>query len=207
MNRVNSYVMVHIIQQGNIEGGALMALIPQIKIGVEHKLIVYSDPPWGRSIYAHFQKQAGLTVWDYDKFMVNYCAGIIEADPSIIFIEHGVKFADEFLAVAKRAGFPPMVGSYKVWYGARKPSLLMVFCNQDLPKEFNPSGLGGEPMTDYVFHSLITLGILKKGDAVLDPCLGKGMTLRMAMKYGLDCYGLELVKGRLEVSLNTLNKG
>lgn len=115
---------------------------------------------------------------------------------------------------AERQGLPPFAGEWTVYYGApvtsgdrmaecRRPNKLLRFAGHSWSG--NPSDMRGEAMTRHVFeHEPLVASAC--GLYVADPCVGKGMTARMAQRFDLACLGMELNPKRLLVTLQWLEK-
>jgi hypothetical protein len=62
--------------------------------------------------------------------------------------------------------------------------------------------MAGEPMTIRVCAGLQ----LPPGSVVVDPCMGKGMTSRMAHYFDWDCVGVEINPKRLAKTIEWLGR-
>lgn len=94
-----------------------------------------------------------------------------------------------------------MFEHWNVLYGVpKRPSLLRHFGHKRLGVD--PSGMWGRKMMETVFSGLR----LSPGDWVLDPCIGKGLTGRLAHRFSLNCFGSELDRKRLLFAVEWLRK-
>lgn len=169
--------------------------------------MVYSDPPWNpgnakmwRTI-SKLDGGVGRAV-NWDNFLSSLIKCILFPNPEHIFIESGVKQTQEFIEHALKNGFPAYQKTWNVFYNYTHPNRISYFSNTNTFSG-NPWGMKNEPMTRHVFEHLA-----ESGKIVFDPCIGLGMTARMAHNFNMICYGNELNPKRLEKTLLWLaNKG
>jgi len=100
----------------------------------------------------------------------------------------------------------PLQDQFKVFYGSpgsrsrQNPNMLLHF--SETPLKTDPSGLDGEPMTIRACAGIE----VAPGASVFDPCIGKGMTSRMALYYQWDCIGTEINPKRLGKTITWLER-
>ncbi len=174
--------------------------------------VVYSDPPWNPGNATYWRTHAGYDrCGSYDKFLdawVAVAAECIRRGATNVLTEQSAnqKHCDMVLAAIKRnAGWDlPFRKKWRVFYGSpgsasvRHPNVLLHFGLADLRAD--PSDMAGEAMTIRVcsgLHGVTT---------IVDPCMGKGMVSRMAHYFGWNCYGIELNRHRLQVTLKWLSR-
>lgn len=175
--------------------------------------LVYSDPPWNPGNATFWRTHAGLGPCEsYHAFLRAWCAVValcIARGCRDVLVEQSaiVRHADLLrAAIAETPGWTlPELSVYPVCYrgGAKMlPNALLHFGRTQLTGD--PSGGHGEAMTRLVFDSLAMP--LKAGDVVVDPCMGKGTTSRVAHKVGACVVGSELNSRRLAITTAWLTR-
>lgn len=180
--------------------------------------LVYSDPPWNAANARYWRTHAEILSGpvNWPSFCEVWCRAVAFVNPCVVYTEQSAVgyHATVMIQAAKRCGLPSLHSTYTVRYGApvntsdhivecRRPNLLCRFATDGW--DGDPTGLAGEEMTRHVFtHE--PLVARSKGLFVADPCVGKGMTARMAHRFGLRCVGLELNPCRLQVTIDWLVK-
>lgn len=163
--------------------------------------IVYSDPPWGPGNLMYWRthnKETTRPSWD--GFLSTFCDVVASAvkPGGHVFVEMGVRWVDE-LAAAMAIRDIKESARWNCLYGNPKlPNVLWYAgpgCGTD------PSGLSGVKMT----HTALS-GVADPGALVFDPCCGKGMTARCAVRLGMRFAGVELNPRRAEVTQRWLTK-
>lgn len=155
--------------------------------------IVYSDPPWGQGNLVYWRTHNGERVEvDWRAFMRKFCRLVVtNSKPSAhIFIEMGLRWVDDVAREMASLGRPE-AGRWRVLYGNPKLPNSLWYSGPGTP--VNVTGLSGVEMTTRALRSVAIPGAL-----VLDPCCGKGMTARVAMRLGMRFVGNELNPKRLE---------
>lgn len=175
---------------------------------------VYSDPPWNPGNEKYWRRHASASgTSGYDNFLDSWFEIVslfVDCGGRHIFAEQSVipKHRKMFIDAMDRSGLAvPLLNEYTVHYGSpgsascRRPNTLFHF--GDVPITTDPSGMHGEPMTIRV-----CAGIEDKppGSTVIDPCIGKGMTSRMAHYFGWNCIGTELNPKRLSKTVGWLER-
>lgn len=189
----------HVFLCGDLETDDIERFIKMIPRPVH---MVYTDPPWNAGNAKYWRTHAGMSRdVDINNLWSCICEIIQQLNAEEVFIEQSVRNWHDFEKIAAKHNLPSLTGKWVVFYGSpHKPNILLRFAETER-QGFNPSGLHGEAMTDYVFRC-----VAQPGKIVVDPCVGKGMTARMAHKYGMICYGMELNPKRLAVTLDWLSR-
>jgi len=155
---------------------------------IEKYLFNPPEPPFVFFVTSSYKKHGSF--WA----QVNY------ANPDHIFVEMGVKQTPGYIDLVDVSGFSDFRYEWNVFYASIRPNKLLYFSKIG-GFTGDPEGMKNEPMTRHVFEY-----IAKPGEIVLDPCVGLGMTARMAHRFGMICYGIELNPARLEKTLGWLVK-
>jgi len=174
---------------------------------LEGPFLVYSDPPWNPGNATYWRTHAGKApCYSYARFLDSWVA--IGAECQMrgtlgIFTEQSANPLHKQLlldAVARHSGWTmPLIEEWTVYYGSpgsqsvRRPNTLLHFGREKLRTD--PSGMAGESMTIRA-----CAGLAQPIRCVIDPCMGKGMTSRMAHYFGWNCIGSEINPKRLEVA-------
>lgn len=157
--------------------------------------LVYGDPPWGPGNLMYWRTQNGETARPSWPAFLNTLASSVRraaAPGAHVFLEMGVRWVDE-LARAMEAVGVPETARWSVQYGnPRRPNVLW-YAGPGAPCD--PTSMAGEPMT---MHVLAT--VARPCALVFDPCTGKGMTARCALKLGMRFAGIELNPNRAAVA-------
>lgn len=173
--------------------------------------LVYSDPPWNPGNEKWWRRHAGAEPpADYNHFLDAWCRTVAAFAPLHVFSEqsandrHRGMFLD---AVGRCPGWTlPLLEQWTVYYGSpgsascRRPNVLLHFGTD--PLRTDPSGMAGVPMTRRVFEGIS----LDAPVTVADPCMGKGMTSRLAHDRVWNVVGTELNARRLDYTIRWLLK-
>lgn len=175
--------------------------------------LVYSDPPWNPGNEKYWRQHAGVAEGNgYAHFLASWCSLValcVERGAQHVLCEQSANDAHKqmLLSQMQQRHFPlPLLEEWAVFYGSpgsiscRRPNVLLHFGNTRLTTD--PSTMAGEPMTIRACTGLL----LSPGSLIVDPCIGKGMTSRMAHYFDWDCLGLELNHARLDKAINWLKK-
>jgi hypothetical protein len=176
--------------------------------------LVYSDPPWNPGNATYWRTHAGREPCaNYNRFLDSWCAVVAECiarGGTDIFAEQSTNdrhCAMFMAAVARQPRWSlPLLEQWTVYYGSpgsasvRRPNVLLHFGNTRLSTD--PTGMAGEPMTIRTCAGVRAT----PGACVVDPCMGKGMTSRMAHYFDWDCLGVEINPKRLGVTLEWLKR-
>jgi len=163
--------------------------------------IVYSDPPWGPGNLMYWRTHNLETSRpDWSVFLDTFTA-VVSASVrpgAHIFVEMGVRWVDELSSAMRSHGIHESARWNCLYGNPKLPNILWYSgpgCTTD------PSGLSGVKMT----HTALS-GVARPGALVLDPCCGKGMTARCAIRLGMRFSGVELNPRRAEVTRRWLDK-
>lgn len=168
--------------------------------------IVYSDPPWNPGNEKYWRRYAKASeTRGYDRLLDAWCRCVVACRPEHVLVEQSIIPAHKQMlldAIARCTGWHlPLLEEWTVQYGSpKRPNALLHFGREKLSTD--PSGMHGIGMTRAVFRGLA----IRPGATVADPCMGLGMTSRVAHEFGLSCIGTELNPARLERTIATLRK-
>lgn len=172
---------------------------------------VYSDPPWNPGNAQYWRRHAGAALdVDYPMLLTAWhtlVASCCSRGAQHVCCEQSLNRRHRQMFFDAMQGWSlPQQGEYTVYYGSpgsasvRRPNTLLHFGY--VPLATNPSAMAGEAMT---IRTCAGLGLLP-GAWIVDPCIGKGMTSRMAHYFGWNCFGTELNAARLAVTCAWLEK-
>lgn len=153
---------------------------------------VYCDPPWNAGIAKIFRNWAGATgdqfsLGELVKRTVNQLSVVCPGGPW--FLDVG-PYPDMWVEAVRRVR--PKARSRPATWGGGKLTHVV----QSGASALMPSGLEGEESTEWVFNYFVDMGV----ESVLDPFVGKGLTVRHALPLGISVYGMELNAKRLEIA-------
>jgi hypothetical protein len=166
--------------------------------------LVYSDPPWSPGNEKWWRRYAGEDPPDdYNDLLDAWCRAVVALAPRDVFCEQSANDAHRGLflaAVARRDAWRlPLLELWSVRYGSSKlPNVLLHFGHT--PITTDPSGMSGVKMTRTVLRGLA----YQAGETVADPCMGLGMTSRLAHERGWNVIGTELNPKRLDRTIGWL---
>jgi len=165
--------------------------------------IVYSDPPWGPGNLMYWRthnSETGRPSWP--AFLAIFCGIVRESvkPDGHVFVEMGLRWVDELATAMLAVGLPERA-RWRVLYGPAKKPLPNVLWYSGAGASCDPTGMRGEPMTRHVIDSVAAPEAL-----VFDPCCGKGMTARCAVRSGMRFAGVELNPKRAQVTIDWLAK-
>ena len=180
--------------------------------------LIYSDPPWNAGNHKYWRTHAKVKtseIHTYDNFLHKFLKNVRNMAAKHIFVEqslHG-KWKDSFLEMAKSYSLLNFDRHWTCHYGSfvglgdyekrcRRPNLLLHFGKSI--EGLNPENLHGSQMTHHVFQAIKNAGIPAK--TVLDLCIGKGMTARIASKFDFTIYGMEINPRRLQYTISWMEK-
>ncbi|HEX6940910.1 MAG TPA: hypothetical protein VF158_15945 [Longimicrobiales bacterium] len=173
---------------------------------------VYSDPPWNPGNEKYWRNHANAPrTPGYDAFLDAWCAAAgvaIRCGATDVLCEQSANEAHWGLMVAAagRAAWPralPLLEWWEVQYGgssSARPNTLLHFGGK--PLSVSPWGMSGEAMTIRACAGLH----LPAGAVLMDPCIGQGMTSRVAHYFGWNCVGTELNPARLQKTVEWLKR-
>lgn len=196
---------------GDIEEGYLDILDGYLPEPID---LIYSDPPWNAGNARWWRTHAGVELGrtvDWEAFYDRILDFISGHAPQHVFLEMSVANTPWLTDRSAKYGLAHSGSeAWTCYYGApvnvgngearvRRPNSLLHF-GPFLPG-LNPEGMRGSEMTRHVFgHAHVF------GGTAIDPCIGKGMTARIAHEFGMTSCGLELSPERLAVTLHWLDR-
>ena len=171
--------------------------------------LVYSDPPWNPGNEKYWRRHAGIPdTAGYQAFLKAWHAVVAECyarGAMHVLCEQSSNPKHHRMLTDERTGWDlPLLETWTVFYGSpssiscKLPNILMHFGHQKLRTD--PAGMAGEAMT---IRACAGLNIAP-GSWIVDPCLGKGMTSRMAHYFGWNLVGTEIHPARLQKALDWL---
>jgi hypothetical protein len=175
--------------------GELTASRASLVLAGELAHIVYSDPPWGPGNLMYWRtmnRERQRPSWD--AFLGTFCdVAVASVRPGgHVFVEMGLRWVDQLAAAMSARGLRE-AGRWTVRYGSPLRPNVLWYSGPGAPCA--PDGMSGEPMTSHVLASVATPGAL-----VFDPCCGRGMTARCALRAGMRFAGVELNPDRAAVT-------
>lgn len=180
--------------------GELTAARARLALGGELADIVYSDPPWGPGNLMYWRTHNGETERpDWRRFLDTFC-GVVASSikpGAHVFVEMGLRWVDDLAETMASLE----IHESKRWtcfYG--NPKLPNVLWYSGPGTTTDPSGMAGVAMTRTALE-----GVASPGALVFDPCCGKGMTARCALRLGMRFAGVELNPKRAAVTQKWLD--
>ena len=167
--------------------------------------ILYSDPPWGDRHLKYFmtlrKKQTGEdgTPISHAEMLEAFSRLISAASPSMVFVETGPGWIDEFsdhFSYLKHKQVVP------VTYDGGRPSYLFFGSTDGRAWRHKLENKSGYKMVKEIIESVA----VPDGGAVLDPCCGMGYTAQACVDLGLPFLGNELNAHRLKKTIARLEK-
>jgi|SRR5690606_5517029 hypothetical protein len=181
--------------------GELTHARADLALGGEVADITYSDPPWGPGnlMYwrTHNQERKRPSWPDFLNLFCEIVSKNTRTDGHI-FVEMGLRWVDELAAAMERHGRREVRRS-TCYYG--NPKLPNVLWYSGPGSTTDPAGLSGVKMTRTALE-----GVARPGALVFDPCCGKGMTARCALRLGMRFAGVELNPRRAKVTKEWLDR-
>ncbi|MCH8914030.1 MAG: hypothetical protein IIA33_10745 [Planctomycetes bacterium] len=143
---------------------------------------VYCDPPWNAGIAKIFRNWAGATGGHFSLPNLVVCTvkqlnTVCPGGPW--FLDVGPR-PDLWLEAVRRVR-PWAVSRPATWGEERRPTYVV----QSEASALMPGELHGQESTEWVFNYFVDMGV----ESVLDPFIGKGLTLRHALPLGISVYG------------------
>ncbi len=154
---------------------------------------VYCDPPWNAGIAKIFRNWAGATGEGFSlpnlvEYTVAQLADVCPTGPW--FLDVGPR-PDHWLEAVRHVR-PWAASRPATWGSEYRPTHIV----QSGASAMMPSELHGQESTEWVFNYFVDMGV----ESVLDPFIGKGLTLAHALPLGISVYGMELNAKRLRVA-------
>lgn len=175
--------------------------------------IFYSDPPWGQGNLNYWQtinkRHNGIEPKsiDYNAFLNQIFILAQKYTKGIIFIEYGIKWADDVKNIGEMHGLTHLgVATIKYPSGNKfLPHHLHVFTNNgsNIPVGYLKS-IEGETGIKGMIKFIQPFSA--PGKTVLDCCCGLGLTARVTIKLGMRFLGNELNITRLNRTMDYVNK-
>lgn len=163
--------------------------------------ITYSDPPWGPGNLMYWRTHNKETAYpSWPDFLELFC-GIVSKNTrpdGHIFVEMGLRWVDELAAVMESHGRKEARRSICYYSNPKLPNVLWY---SGPGSNTDPEGMSGVKMT----HTALA-GVAREGALVFDPCCGKGMTARCALRLGMRFAGVELNPRRAQVTQDWLDR-
>jgi hypothetical protein len=137
---------------------------------------------------------------DWSAFIDLFCRVVATSiEPGAhIFVEMGLRWVDELASAMAAVGIRESE-RWTCYYG--NPKLPNVLWYSGPGTTTNPEGKSGVAMTKCALE-----GVAKPSALVFDPCCGKGMTARCAVRLGMRFAGVELNPKRAAVTQSWLDK-
>lgn len=180
-----------------------IALLP------EKVRVVYTDPVWDARIATAFRTGAGLhPCLDFGALMERLASiyqACVDRGSADVFVEHSADPGKHgaFLSAARKCAFGRLpMRHIETAYGSPKRSAALFHFGMRPPSK-TLAGLSGPRLVEAALQSI---GSTRVGDWVVDPCIGQGMTSRVAHKLGFNCLGTELDPKRLAKTVAWLEK-
>jgi hypothetical protein len=207
--------MITQVKSHKVKNGNVMLGIDDLMEGKKAN-IFYSDPPWGAGNISYWQtinkRYNGIEPEhiDYNDFL-NQIFHLAQRHTSgMVLIEYGIKWEQDLINIGTKHGLIHL-GVAQITYrsGSRMlPHQLHFFKTQDYACNVNIQSIidkitgrtGLKCVIDAAQDFKVENGI------VLDPCCGLGMTAELAMHLGMNFYGNELNKKRLDTTIKKISK-
>lgn len=167
---------------------------------------VYSDPPWTPGNEKYWRRHAGVGDGrGYAAFLAAWhavTAMCVQRGAEHVLVEQSENAGHRQAFLDARAGWNlPQSKEWIVAYGRpSRPNRLLHFSWRALTAD--PSGMSGQEMT---LRACVGLH-LPPGATIVDPCMGRGMTSRIAHILGWQFFGVELNPRRLAVASTWLRR-
>ncbi len=153
---------------------------------------IYCDPPWNAGIAKIFRRWAGKAGSQFSlpnlvEYAVAQFADVCPTGPWFIDVgAHPDLWLNAVRSVRRDAvARPAMVSNGNLTHVIQSGTSALM-----------PDGLEGEQSTEWIFNYFVDMGV----ESVLDPFIGKGLTVRHAVPLGISVYGMELNAKRLAVA-------
>lgn len=185
----------HVFACGDLELGHAAKLLTYA--GVPD--VVYTDPPWNKGNARAFRTKAG------DSRAVDFLGSLLPAILSVVkgvehaAIEMGNFHADDLRwLITSKGGV--VLADWKITYYRKNPSrLLHCTFTGEPPLVDSCDGMDDDDTPQWFLER-----VASKGCVVFDPCMGRGLTSRVADDLGMKALGMELHPRRLAVSIDRL---
>lgn len=180
--------------------GELTAERARAALAGERADVVYSDPPWGPGNLMYWRTHNKETKRpDWPMFLDTFCNVVaVNIKPNAhVFVEMGLRWVDELAQAMGDRGIHE-AKRWTCYYS--NPKLPNVLWYAGPGTTTDPAGMAGVAMTRRTLE-----GVASPNALVFDPCCGKGMTARCALRLGMRFAGVELNPKRAEVTQRWLD--
>ncbi len=204
--------MITIIGPHKVNCGSLVSGEVDQMLAGETVAVFYSDPPWGDGNLAYWKTMAkkmtgqDLAQVNHDQMYDRIMELIAKHVRGWVFVETGLRWRD-YVVQRFLNGNLGAIATFRLQYGSgAKLYDNVLVCGSTVPANplsdaFNPSGLRGAKLVQYVVGS-----VARSGGLVLDPCCGMGYTAKAAVAAGMRFAGNELNQARLDKTIAFLRK-
>ena len=178
--------------------------------------IFYSDPPWGQGNISYWQtinkrhNNIEPENINYNDFLNQIFYLAAKHTSGIVLIEYGIKWKNDLINIGQNHNLEHL-GVAEVCYksGSKMlPHHKHFFKTKDYVWNGDINTIINEITGGTGLKNIIKSAIpffVKEG-IILDPCCGLGMTAEMAKVLGMNFYGNELNKKRLQTTIQKLSK-
>lgn len=187
----------HILACGDLEKGAAQSLLSQVSLPD----MAICDPPWDAGNAHAFRTKAGdPRPVDFASLMtcILTCGSQVKG---AWFFEMGRRNTPLVMTLIEAQG-GHLLDCWETFYYRTKPCMFLRFSWKKEHTEEKGSGPSGMDEED-AFTWAITYGC-QQGESILDLCIGRGLTARIAHAQGKRVIGLELHPRRLAVTIDWL---
>lgn len=162
------------------------------------RMLMYVDPPWSQGNMSSFYTKAGMAHRKSWAQLIQTLCAIGQRYCDEIWMEMGQQNVEQ---VAEWLGQMGEVARYPITYYRKYPAwLLQVGVSAPTQRIAY-----GRPLDDENTPAHVLM--LRRPEAVVDPCMGRGLTALSAAQLGIACYGVELNPMRFGIALEKLSEG
>jgi hypothetical protein len=187
----------HVFLCGDIGRFAIPKLLERVSQKID---CVYTDPPWDKGKMTYYANLAGIQQKqrEWHKFVDSLLKDLVKAAIPDIWIEMGVGTSLVINLMQSKSSAPPYDNCWGVLYDQTKQNTLIHFGHSVAE---SADGLKGLQVPRFAFQHM-----RPEAKVVLDPCVGKGTTAKVAHTCAKSCYGIELVPARLQATMEWFAK-
>lgn len=189
----------HVVASGDIQAGDAERLLSRMGVLPD---ITYSDPPWGVGLAKQYRNKAQMPNPDLDwQEFVSSFLNAIKVTRYDCFIEMGKKWSEGLLNSIGSSGGTVLATYDIVYYRTRPCDLHHVRWGEESLEPYSdlPTGLDDEKTPQWALSDRGATDL-----TVFDPCMGKGLTAKAAVKCGHRVLGMELNPERLSHTISFL---
>jgi hypothetical protein len=187
----------HKVMVGNVTKGDLSKLLDVEKID-----LIFTDPPWDDRITKQFYKYGGEPQeLNFNELIRTFLFEIKKYSIGGVFIEMGIRGYKVLQKNLSTVG-AKTIQDFHLTYGQKETEYIIwygCFNDMDLPTISLPSNLHGWDVAKFLIGHMNEVYNIRN---ILDPFVGVGHVLKIADKFGIPGYGLELNKRKLAHFLN-----